>query len=102
MRQKSEFPNLIVLAEICLLLPLQTADVDHGFSDRNLTKTAPTNKLREESLDNLTTIEGPLFSKFDFHEACQVCHKKKNRRVGKPRVQRMYWRNCGLGCLRRT
>ena len=51
-----------MLAEICLLLPLQTAGVEHGFSDQNLTKMAIRHRLGEESLDNLmaVSIEGPL------------------------------------------
>ena len=51
---------------------------------RILTKTGLRNRLCEESLDNLITIsiiEGGPLSKLDFHEACQVWHMKKNRRV---------------------
>ena len=51
-----EFSNLLVLAEICLLLPLQTADVECGFSDQNLTNMTLRNRLGEESLDHLMTI----------------------------------------------
>ena len=52
----------------------QTTDVECGFRDQNLTKTALRNRLGEKSLDNLMTIstEGPPLSKFDFHEACQI------------------------------
>ena len=46
-------PNLLMLAEICLLLPLQTVDVEHGFSDQNLTKTALRNRLGELILGQL-------------------------------------------------
>ena len=67
-------PNLLVLAEICLLLPLQTVDVEHGFSDQNLTKTALRNRLGELILGQLDD------------NCCQVWHMKKNRRVEKHNV----------------
>ena len=37
------FPNLLKLAQLALILPLQTADVERGFSAQNLTKTAHRN-----------------------------------------------------------
>ena len=63
--------------------------ISTGFSNQNLTKTALRNRLGEESLDILMTIsiEGPPLSKFDFHEACQVWHTKKNSREGEPQSE---------------
>ena len=67
----------------------RTADVERGFSDQNLIKTALRSRLGEESLDNLMTIsiEGPPLTKFEFHGAGQVWRSKKNRRVEKLRPE---------------
>ena len=50
------FPNLLKLAQLALILPLQTADGERGFSAQNLTKTAHRNRMEAETLDNLMTI----------------------------------------------
>ena len=65
-------------------------------------KTALRNRLGEESLDTLMTIsiEGPPLSKFDFHEACQVCVRKRTGKVEKSRsesrVTEAFFQTCGL------
>ena len=50
------FPNLLKLAQLALILPLQTADVERRISAQNLTKTAHRNRMEAETLDNLMTI----------------------------------------------
>ena len=50
------FPNLLKLAQLALILPLQTADVEGGFTAQNLTKTAHRNRMEAETLHNLMTI----------------------------------------------
>ena len=65
-------------------------------------KTALRNRLGEESLDTLMTIsiEGPPLSKFDCHEACQVCVRKRTGKVEKSRsesrVTEAFFQTCGL------
>ena len=50
------FPNLMKLAQLALILPMQTADVERRFSAQNLTKTSHRNRMEAETLDNLMTI----------------------------------------------
>lgn len=42
---RASFPNLIKLAEIALVLPVHTADVERGFSAQNIILTAKRNRL---------------------------------------------------------
>ena len=73
-----------------------------GFSDQNKKKRALRNRLGEESFDTLMTvsIEGPPLSKFDCHEACQVCVRKRTGKVEKSRsesrVTEAFFQTCGL------
>ena len=76
----------------------QTADVECGFSDQNLIKTILRNRLGEEFLDNL---KGLPLSKFDFHEACLVCVRKRTGKVEKSRsesrvTEAFFLKTCGL------
>ena len=79
------FPNLLKLAELAVILPLQTADVERGFSAQNLTKTAHRNRMEAETLDNLMTIsvEGPSVESYDFNKAVLLWRGKKERRIFK-------------------
>ena len=43
------FQILLKLAQLALILPLQTADVEHGFSAQNLTKNAHRNRMEAET-----------------------------------------------------
>ena len=54
-------------------------------------------------MDNLMTIsiEGPPLSKFDCHEACQVCVRKRTGKVEKSRsesrvTETFFLKTCGL------
>ena len=79
--------NLVKLAQLALILPLQTADVERGFSAQNLTKTAHRNRMEAETLDNLMTIsvEGPSVESYmyDFNKAVLLWKGKKERRIFK-------------------
>ena len=77
------FPNLVKLAQLALILPLQTADVERGFSAQNLTKTANRNRMEAETLDSLMTIsvEGPSVESYDFNKAVLLWKGKKERRI---------------------
>ena len=57
---KADFPNLMKLAQIRLVLPVHTADVERGFSSQNLVCTARRNRLTVEMQDMIlkTKLEG--------------------------------------------
>ena len=75
------FPSLLKLVQLALTLPLQTADVERGFSAQNLIKTAHTYRMEENTVDNLMTIsvEGPAVERFDFKQSCFLMEKKKGK-----------------------
>ena len=75
------FPNLLKLVQLALTLPLQTADVERGFSAQNLIKTAHRYRMEENTVDNLMTIsvEGPAVERIDFKQSCFLTEKKKGK-----------------------
>ena len=48
--------NLMKLAELALIAPLQTADCERGFSTQNNIKTADRNRLSPDRLNKLMKI----------------------------------------------
>ncbi|KAK7505926.1 hypothetical protein BaRGS_00002648 [Batillaria attramentaria] len=57
---KESFPNLSKLAQIALVLPVHTADVERGFSNQNIILTAKRNRLNLDTQNMLLKqkIEG--------------------------------------------
>ena len=51
-----ELPNLVKLAKLVLIFPLQTATYERGFSVQNCTKTVTRNRLQESNLHALMNI----------------------------------------------
>jgi hypothetical protein len=82
---KDTFPNLLVLANIALMLPLQTADVERAFSCQNLIKSSQRNRLSPESVNKLmlVNLEGPEIEKFNFGEAAAHWKAVKQRNIFK-------------------
>jgi hypothetical protein len=80
---KDTFPNLLVLANLALIMPYQTADCERGFSFQNGIKTARRNRLQQDSLNSLMTIkcEGAPIQEHDFVAAAHLWKKKKERRL---------------------
>ena len=76
---------MLKLVQLALTLPLQTADVERGFSAQNLTKTAHRNRMEGDTLDNLMTVsvEGPAVESYDFNRAVLVWKGRKERRIFK-------------------
>ena len=74
------FPNLLKLAQIAILLPLQTADVERGFSCQNLVHNSQRNRLDADTLNKLMTVDlvGPPIDQFQFENA--VAHWKSVKR----------------------
>lgn len=62
------YPNLCKLAQICLVLPLSTADCERAFSTMKRVKTPLRNRLNTKTLDSLMRIriEGADQECFDF------------------------------------
>lgn len=85
MEKYRHLSNLLKLAQLALTLPLQTADVERGFSAQTVIKTAHRNRMEENTLVNLRTIsvEGPAVESFDFNRAVFSWKRKKERRIFK-------------------
>lgn len=80
---RQELKNIIKLAELALIAPLQTADCERGFSTQNEIKTADRNRLSANRLSVLMRIamNKQSIADFDFKEALSVWCKKKERRA---------------------
>jgi hypothetical protein len=77
------YPNLCKLAQICLILPLSTADCERAFSTMKRVKTPLRNRLNTKTLESLMRIrlEGPQLSSFNFELAVSNWSKLRNRRI---------------------
>ena len=77
------FPNLIKLAQLSLVLPLQTADVERSFSVQNQIKTAQRNRISPEMLNQLmvVNVEGQDIKDFDFQAAAEHWKSVKPRNL---------------------
>ena len=79
----TEFPNLMKIAELALIAPLQTADCERGFSCQNDIKTRDRNRMSGDRLNKLMHIT--LFKcgvgEFDYDRAVQVWRDTKHRRA---------------------
>ena len=78
-------PNLIKLAELALIAPLQTADCERGFSTQNDIKTAARNRLSPDRLNKLMRISlhKDSVTDFDFTMAVREWKSAKDRRAFK-------------------
>ena len=78
-----EFPALMKLAQVCLVLPVHTSDCERAFSSQNTLKTPLRNRLTPEHLNLLMQIcvNGPLKDNFDFAQALSVWKKAKQRKI---------------------
>ncbi|XP_077863952.1 zinc finger protein 862-like [Saccoglossus kowalevskii] len=76
-------PNLLKLAKIALVLPVQTADCERGFSVQNKIKTKTRNRLEAERLHVLSLIsaEGSSIEHFPFDVALNEWRQLKQRRI---------------------
>ena len=77
------FPNLIKLAQICLVLPVHTCDVERGFSAQNLILTARRNRLEAHTQDALLRVklEGPKQTDEYLHMIVRKWASKKSRHL---------------------
>ena len=79
------FPNLGIIANICLSIPVGTASVERSFSQMKMIKTQLRNRLWSMSLPLLMkiAIESPpqKMSARDLEEVIDVCNRKPRRIV---------------------
>ena len=68
------YPNMSIIAQICRVIPIHTADVERTFSQLKLIKTRVRNRMNEKTLDSLLriSIEGPPLENFNFSEAVKL------------------------------
>lgn len=80
---KDVIPNLIVLAELALILPIHTADCEQGFSNQNLIKSKSRNSMGDAALNHLIllSIKGRPLEELDFIESLSVWKAQKDRRI---------------------
>ena len=76
---KDNFPNLFQLARLALIIPLQTADCERGFSRQNLIKDAQRNRLSGERLTKLMRISLLKESIEDFNVDVTLKLSNKNK-----------------------
>ncbi|XP_060606407.1 zinc finger protein 862-like [Ruditapes philippinarum] len=83
MYHKEMFPNLLKLAELALIAPLQTADCERGFSTQNDIKSSDRNRLSSNRLNKLMRISLHKvdIADFDFDKAVDAWLSVKNRRA---------------------
>ena len=74
---------VVVFAELALVVPLNSASCERGFSAQNKIKSKSRNRLRDEQVDRLMkiTINGPHYAEYDYTAA------KNNFRAMKDRIQ---------------
>ena len=80
---KAMYPNLAILALICLVLPVSIVDCERGFSTMKRIKTRLGSVMKTQTLDCLMriSIEGPELESYGFQKAVSTWGKKKNRRI---------------------
>lgn len=79
----SIYPNMSVLAKICRVIPIHSADVERTFSQLKLIKTSIRNRMNEKTLDSLLriAINGPPLPHFPIADAVVLWAKKECRRL---------------------
>ena len=76
------FPNLSILANVCLTIPVGTASVERSFSDMKMIKSRLRNRLREANLSYLMkiTLESPeALSDEELEQIVNVWTRKPRR-----------------------
>ena len=83
--QTLKFPDILKVVEIILLLPMNTAACERGFSKMNIIKSDYRTQLQSVSLNNLMylSIDGPSVQEFDPQPAIDYW-ASKSLRVRRP------------------
>ena len=84
------FPNILMLVEIMLVLPLATACCEHGFSTLKRIKSDWRSRLGTETLDHLMriSIDGPDLESYNAARALQHWWDKGERQRPEFQLQR--------------
>ncbi|GBB99207.1 hypothetical protein RclHR1_03450002 [Rhizophagus clarus] len=79
----NNYPNVSLLVEIALIVPLSNANVERVFSQQNLIQTKLRNKLCVENLNHhlMILINGPDIEDFDFEKTYDYWINLKARRM---------------------
>ena len=64
----NEYPDYVVLGQLAMSVPLNSASCERGFSTQNLSKNKARNRLGQDTLQDIMkiTINGPHFAEFDY------------------------------------
>ena len=67
---EAEYPDFAYLLKFYLVVPLNSASAERGFSAQNYIKTKSRNRLSEDRLSQIirVSVNGPDWSKFDHYE----------------------------------
>ncbi len=76
------YPTIVILVKIALLIPLSNAHVERIFSQMKLIKNNLRNKMHLNTLDDhlMILLNGPEIEDFDFLKAYEDWESKKTRR----------------------
>ena len=77
------YPQLSCLANLALVIPINTADCERAFSTMKRVKTRIRNRLKSVTLDALLriSIQGPSLDEFDFESAVNKWSSITNRKI---------------------
>ena len=77
------YPNFIKLAQVCLTLPISTADCERAFSTMRRIKTRLRSEMNNTTLNHCMriSIESPKLQDFDFDSAVHTWSGLWNRRI---------------------
>ena len=66
--QSDVFPDFVVFAQLALVVPLNSASCERGFSAQNKINSKSRNKLRDEQVTRLMkiTMNGPHYAEYDY------------------------------------
>ena len=74
MYHQDSFPNLMVLANLSMIMPYQIADCERGFSAQNHMKSSKRNRMQSKHLNTLMMIriEGGKLEEFNFSNSVDL------------------------------
>ena len=77
------YPKFVKLAQVCLTLPISTADCERAFSIMHRIKTRLRSEMCNSTLNHCMRIsmEGPPLQQFNFNAAVDAWSTLKNRRI---------------------
>ena len=77
------YPNFVKLAQVCLTLPISTADCERAFSTMRRIKTRLGSEMCNSTLNHSMRIsmEGPPLQHLNFDAAVDAWSRLKNRRI---------------------